>query len=102
MKKLLAIISSVLFIIVLLLISPYNLVHYFTAKNNVTSMLADPSVRMEILEDESEITNVEYLGSNTYRVETIESVYVMEIKTDKATHIIDVFKHKQHVKKFEY
>lgn len=102
MKKLLVIISSILLIIVLLLLSPYNIVHYFTAKDKVTTILTDPNVRLEILDDDSGITGVKYLGSNIYRVETKKSTYVMEIKTDKATHTIDVFEYKQHVKKFDY
>jgi len=101
-KKLIVIISSILLIIILLLLSPYNVVHYFTADNKVTSMLADPTVRLKMLEDDSEITSVKYLGSNIYRVETKESTYLIEIKTDKTTHTIDVFEHKQHVKHFEY
>lgn len=101
MKKLLVTIGSVLLMIVLLLLSPYNVVHYLTATDKVTAILADPNVRLEILGDDSEITRVKYLGSNIYRFENNKSTYVMEIKKDKATHTIDVFEHKQHVKQFD-
>ncbi|MCG7343714.1 hypothetical protein MHZ92_06190 [Sporosarcina sp. ACRSL] len=102
MKKLIGIISLILLIIVLLLVSPYNLVHYFTAENKVSSLLADPAVRLEILDDDSKITSVKYLGNNMYRVVTKESAYVMEIITEKSTQTIEVFEHKQHVKRFKF
>jgi hypothetical protein len=102
MKRLIVIMSSILLIIILLLLGPYNVVHYFTATNKVTTILADENVRLKMLGDDSEITSVSFLGSNIYRVETKESTHLMEIKTDKTTHTIDVFEHKQHIKHFEY
>lgn len=87
-------------IVVLLFISPYNLFHYFTAESKVTKILADPDVKFQILEDNSEITNIKYIGSNIYYVETKEGTYVMEINKNKSTYTIDVFEHKKHVKQF--
>ena len=98
MKNFRQIISAVILVIVLLFISPYNVLHYLNAESKVTSILADSIFRSEILDEDSEITNVKYLGSHMYRVATKDSAFIMEIKTDKSKRTLDVFEHKQSVK----
>ena len=91
-----------LLIIAMLLINPYNLFHYFNAESKVLTLLADPTVKMEMLNDDTEIIKVTYRGSNLYQVETKKNTYVLKIKKNKSGYDIDVFEHTSSVKKFDY
>ncbi|MBD7984242.1 hypothetical protein H9649_06605 [Sporosarcina sp. Sa2YVA2] len=100
MKKLSFVFGVILLVIILSFISPYNLLHHFNAESKVTKILADPEVKLALFDDETEIENIKYLGSNFYQVKTENGIYVMDIKNRKSTHIIDVYEHKISVKKF--
>ncbi|MBD7985103.1 hypothetical protein H9649_10935 [Sporosarcina sp. Sa2YVA2] len=100
MKKLSFVFGVILLVIILSFISPYNLLHHFNAESKVTKILADPEVKLALLDDETEIENIKYLGSNFYQVKTEDGIYVMELKNKESTHIIDVFEHKIHVKQY--
>lgn len=103
MKSSVLIPSLIVFLLVflLLVISPYNVIHYFNAEAKVDKILSDSELKMELLEDDSEITNVKYLGSDVYQVKTNNGVYLMEIKTEKSTSNIAVFEHKKYVKQIK-
>ncbi|WP_041966785.1 hypothetical protein [Mesobacillus selenatarsenatis] len=98
--KLLIGICLLLPISILLFVSPYNMIDYFNAEQNVKSILADPDIREEALGERSEITNIIYLGSNTYQVKTEENTYIIEMKRDHSAHTIKVFESRKHVKQF--
>lgn len=93
-------ICLLLLISILLFVSPYNLIDYFNAEQNVTSILADPDLREEALGERSEITNIIYLGSNAYQVKTEKNTYIIEIKKDHSANTIQVFESSKHVKQF--
>lgn len=83
----------ILLLSALLLFHPYNLYHYLTAEEKVTSIFNDPTMRKGSFGDDSEITNVKYLGKYIYHVETEESTYLVKIKSNNSSHFIEVYQH---------
>lgn len=96
-KKIIFIVSFVLLICSLLFFSPYNLFHYLNAEKKVANILADSAIREEGLGENSEITNINYLGNHIYRVETEKSTYLIEIKEKDSTRFLEIFEHKQRI-----
>lgn len=72
----------VVLVAVLLFIHPYNLYHHMKADQLVTDVFNNPAINEKVFMDDSEITKVQYLGSNMYRLETVNNNYVIEIKTE--------------------
>lgn len=84
-------------VLMMLTISPYNPIHYFNAENKIKSLLVDPAIREEGLGENSEIINVKYLGNDLYRVETEESMYLIEINEKKSSRDITIYEYKQRI-----
>ncbi|GGA60050.1 hypothetical protein [Ornithinibacillus halotolerans] len=92
----------ILLISAVLLFYPYNLYHHLTAEEKVTTIFNDPMLRENSFGDDSEITNVKYLGNYLYRVVTEESSFLVKIKSSNASHSIEVYEHNINTTIFEY
>ncbi|WP_432362310.1 hypothetical protein [Sporosarcina sp. UB5] len=97
------VIATVIFLLIstVLLLSPYNAYHHFTAKEKVTTIFSDPQMREASLGDKSEITNVKYVGRYMYEVQTEENTFLIKIKSNRSSNSIDIFEYKQHVTQFK-
>lgn len=99
-RKIIIGVCFIILISIVLLISPYNPYHYLNAETKIKSILVDPAYRDEGLDDQSEITNVKYLGNYIYRVETEDSIYLLEIKEKKSSRDTTIYEYKQHITHF--
>ncbi|WP_047984371.1 hypothetical protein [Ornithinibacillus californiensis] len=96
-KRILIALCFILLISAVLLFYPYNIFHHLTAEEKVTSIFNDPNLREVTFGDDSEITNVKYLGKYIYQVETEENTYLVKIKSSSSAHSIEVYEHNLHV-----
>ncbi|MBM7662793.1 hypothetical protein JOC85_003604 [Bacillus mesophilus] len=99
-KKVILVLTFVLLIIAVIAINPYNLYHHIKAEGTVSSILADPTVRNAAFGNDSEISNIKYLGSNMYRVETSSNTFVIELKKDGSHYNYEIYEFKQKIGAF--
>lgn len=91
-----------LLIIAVIAINPYNLYHHIKAERTVSSLFADPTVRNVAFGNDSEISNINYLGSNMYRIETSSNIFVIELKKDGSHYNYEVYEFKQKIEAFRH
>lgn len=76
--------------------------HHFKAEERVSSLFGDPSVREKVFGDDSVITNIEYVGSNMYRLQIENKAFVIEIKSKGSRTSYAVFELKHSINQFGY
>ena len=101
-KNLIISVCCLLLIIGFLYINPYNLYHHFKAEEKVSSIFEGAEIRESLFENDSEVTNVKYLGSDMYHIETAVDTFIIEIKTNKSRTSFQIFQYKQSGDKFGY
>ena len=101
-KKVILVLCFLLFIIAFLVINPYNMYHHIKADRTVSSLFADPTVREASFGNNSELSNIKYLGSNMYRVETSNHTFIIEIKTEGSRFNYEIYELKQKIEAFEH
>ncbi|MFA9559490.1 hypothetical protein ACERII_19450 [Evansella sp. AB-rgal1] len=101
-RTIIFVLCVVLFIAALLLFNPYNLYHHIKAEETVSRIFADPNIKETVFADSSEITNIRYLGSNMYRGEISNMIFLMEIKKDGSRTSYEIYEFKQRIESIGY
>ncbi|RXJ04415.1 hypothetical protein DS745_03250 [Anaerobacillus alkaliphilus] len=101
-KNIILILCFMLVITIVLVINPNEMYHHLKAEERVLRLIGDPSVREKVLGDDSVITNIEYVGSNMYRLEIENNAFLIEIKSKGSRTSYEVFELKHSIDKFGY
>ncbi|MDE5414271.1 hypothetical protein [Alkalihalobacterium chitinilyticum] len=101
-KNIILSLCFMLLITMFIFINPYEMYHHVKAEERISNLFGDPSVRENVFGDDSVITNIEYVGSNMYRLEIKNNAFVIKIKSKGSRTSYEVFELKHSIDQFGY